>query len=229
MAQLTALTSYVPNPFSGIITNPASCLSGPTVAQSQLLVPNPQFCGEDFVEPPWSNTNYNALQVRAEKRMSHGLQFLVNYTWSNLARRHFLQRGQRCWIGGFNRMEILNNFSKLPYGVSEFNMPQVLNLSYATICLSARRRMGPKLECGDQWVLGGWETTGIWFFTTGQPLPASWISCGSPFLLMVASSLNQIVSKLQRNTGSGWLIITLPTKPRHFRSPLRSPSERPLR
>jgi hypothetical protein len=45
-------------------------------------VPNPQFCGEDFVEAPWSNSNYNALQIRAEKRLAHGFQFSADYTWS---------------------------------------------------------------------------------------------------------------------------------------------------
>jgi hypothetical protein len=219
VAQLTALTSYVPNPFSGIITNPASCLSGPTVAQSQLLVPNPQFCGEDFVEPPWSNTNYNALQVRAEKRMSHGLQFLVNYTWSKSLDDTSCNGDNVCWIGGFNRMEDPNNFSKLPYGVSEFNMPQVLNLSYVY-----HLPFGKTGEWGRSWnavtsgVLGGWETTGIWVFTTGQPLPASWISCGVPIPTYGCQQPNQ-VAELQRNTGSGWLNNYFTNEAQAFQEP----------
>src|SRR5207253_1811602 len=42
-AQIAQLNSFVPNPFYGIVTNPASSLSSATVVQSQLLKPYPQF------------------------------------------------------------------------------------------------------------------------------------------------------------------------------------------
>src|SRR5258707_6661942 len=51
-AQITQLNSLVANPFYGIITNPASSLSSPTVPQSQLLKPFPQFTGLSGNDPP---------------------------------------------------------------------------------------------------------------------------------------------------------------------------------
>src|SRR5262249_51523849 len=66
--QITQLNTLVTNPFYGIITNPASTLSNPTVAQSQLLRPYPQFTGFSGNDPPWANSIYHALQVRVEKR-----------------------------------------------------------------------------------------------------------------------------------------------------------------
>ena len=29
-----------------------------------------------------ANSNYNALQVKVQQNMSHGLQFIAHYTWS---------------------------------------------------------------------------------------------------------------------------------------------------
>ncbi|HXX24191.1 MAG TPA: TonB-dependent receptor [Terriglobia bacterium] len=178
-AQLTELTSYVNNPFYGIITNPASCLSGPQVEAASLLVPTPQYCGEGFVEPPWSNSSYNALQIRAEKRLAQGLQFLTTYTWSKSLDDASCNGGNVCWLGGYFRVTDPNNLLHLPHSVSEFNQPQVLNVSYVY-----HLPFGQGLHWGSRWnpvvngFLGGWETTGMWTFTSGQPLPLGWISCG---------------------------------------------------
>ncbi len=200
--QLTALTSYVNNPFYGIVTNPASCLSGPQVEAASLQWQNPQFCGEGFVEPPWSNANYNALQIRVEKRLSHGLQFLVNYTWSKSLDDTSCNGDNVCWIGGFTRLEDPNNTRKLPYAVSEFNMPQVLNLSYV-FHLPYGRSMhwGTNLNRYANAVLGGWETTGIWVLTSGQPLPLSSLSCGTPLPSYGCQQPN-LTGKLQKTGGS---------------------------
>jgi hypothetical protein len=56
---------------------------GPTVADRRLL-PFPQFDQVTHLFPPWANSIYHALSLKAEKRYSNGLNFLVNYTWSKL-------------------------------------------------------------------------------------------------------------------------------------------------
>lgn len=43
--------------------------------------PFPQFASIDLLEST-ARSNYNSLQFRAEKRLSHGLTFLASYTWS---------------------------------------------------------------------------------------------------------------------------------------------------
>ena len=51
-------------------------------AFSQMLRPFPQYAGlnSDFVN--LASSNYNSLQITANKRMSSGLTFNTNYTWS---------------------------------------------------------------------------------------------------------------------------------------------------
>lgn len=48
----------------------------------QLLRPFPQFGNVTLLTPMWGNSNYHGLNLKVEKRFSHGLNFLTNYTWS---------------------------------------------------------------------------------------------------------------------------------------------------
>jgi hypothetical protein len=49
---------------------------------AQVRRPFPQFGNVSIVRPMWGNSNYHALNIKAEKRFSHGLNFLMNYTFS---------------------------------------------------------------------------------------------------------------------------------------------------
>ncbi len=50
--------------------------------QDQKLRPYPQFSGLTTLNPDLANSTYHAMNLRAEKRYSNGLNFLVNFTWS---------------------------------------------------------------------------------------------------------------------------------------------------
>jgi hypothetical protein len=80
----SALNSLVPNPFSGhIAAGTSSCgLDQPTVVQSQLLSPYPQYCAVQENDAPLGFSNYNAVQVSYNHRFSQGLTALVSYTYS---------------------------------------------------------------------------------------------------------------------------------------------------
>ena len=56
---------------------------GPATADRRLLR-FPQFNQVTHQFPPWGDSNYHAMNLKAEKRYSHGLNFLVNYTWSKM-------------------------------------------------------------------------------------------------------------------------------------------------
>lgn len=53
-----------------------------TVAYNQLLRPFPEFSSVSIASTT-ANSLYNALNLRFEKQMSHGLSILAGYTWSS--------------------------------------------------------------------------------------------------------------------------------------------------
>ncbi len=78
------LSDSVPNPFAGLL--PATNLNVTTTTRQQLLLPFPQFTGLTESNLPVGKSWYNSLQVRFDKRLSHGLNVLVSYTrskWMN--------------------------------------------------------------------------------------------------------------------------------------------------
>lgn len=76
---LAALSSAVANPYYG--KGGTGVIGGPTVAQSQLLRPFPQFSSVNLLTSA-SYADYNALLVKAEHRVGRGLNLLSSFTWS---------------------------------------------------------------------------------------------------------------------------------------------------
>jgi len=87
----SALTKQVPNPFrtlpatspyySYLKGNNSSYLNS-TISQQQLLLPYPQFGGLTEYYVPIGRSHYNSLQFEVNKRLSMGLEFSANLTWS---------------------------------------------------------------------------------------------------------------------------------------------------
>ncbi len=78
------LTANVSNPFRGIA---GSAMNGSTVQRQQLLLPYPEFTTVSISSYPAGNSLFDALEARLEKRLSHGVRFLVNYEWSKRLER----------------------------------------------------------------------------------------------------------------------------------------------
>lgn len=70
-------------PFAGLIPTSAT-LNGSTISRQSLLVPYPQFTGITLQSPNAASSYFHSLDVRVEKRYSHGLSMLANFTYSKL-------------------------------------------------------------------------------------------------------------------------------------------------
>ncbi|MBI1764531.1 MAG: TonB-dependent receptor [Acidobacteria bacterium] len=75
------LNLQVPNPMAGLIPSNAA-LNGPTIVQSQLLRPFPQFGSLTQDRMTIGRAWYNSAQLRLEKRLTNGLHYLFSYTFS---------------------------------------------------------------------------------------------------------------------------------------------------
>ena len=75
----SALTVKVPNPYYGQIPA-SSSLGQQTIAQQQLLRAFPRFTNVALFRDNVADSEYEALQMKLEKRFSRGLTFTFAYT-----------------------------------------------------------------------------------------------------------------------------------------------------
>jgi hypothetical protein len=83
LAQGSSLLTPVANPYYGQLPA-SSSIGGKTVSQAQLLKPYPRFLNIATYRDNSGETNYNAGQVKVERRFSNGLALLFGYTHSRL-------------------------------------------------------------------------------------------------------------------------------------------------
>jgi hypothetical protein len=90
LATINLLGSPVTNPFLGLLPN-SSNLNGATVNLSQLLVPFPQFptgSGVDMQDSNAGESYFHSLNLRLQKRLTHGLSIINNFTYSKMIERN---------------------------------------------------------------------------------------------------------------------------------------------
>jgi hypothetical protein len=166
-ALVAALSTYVPNPYSGVINAPGCGICGPTIPAGDLMLPYPQFSTVSEDPTSVANSIYNAFQLTVEKRLSNEFSLLATYTNS----KSIDSASTGGWAGqGFAMHKDPNNL-KLERSVSEWDIPQVLQISYVY-----QLPFGKGKKFGGSWnpvvdgFLGGWQTNGIWRFDNGQPM-----------------------------------------------------------
>jgi hypothetical protein len=185
------LNTPVPNPFffdpaahpgqscdqNHYICNPASSLAAPKVSQFQLLLPHPQYVNFQGDSPPIANSTYHALQVRAEKEFSNGLQFLASYTYSKSIDNASSTDDSVVFLGGgfLNTGTILS--VQNPYDLrgeraeSVFAIPHIFQFSYVyELPVGRGRRFGRDMNPILNAIVGGWQTNGIIRLDDGRPL-----------------------------------------------------------
>ena len=156
-ALVNSLSSNVPNPFSGLL--PGTTLNGSMIARAQLLLPYPQYPVDQVIEQNVSNgsVNFNSFNARIQRRLTHGLSLLANYTWSrNIEQDSLLNESD----------------AKYEKRISSFDYPQHLVISF-TYKLPSSAFSGDGIVGHLQHaLLGGWATSGTYLLQSGAPL--SW-------------------------------------------------------
>lgn len=166
------LTATVPNPFFGIIPRQAS-LGNPTISNAQLLKPFPRFTTVSFFRNNVGNSNYHALQMKLEKRLSRGLSFLASYTRSKLLDDASSVFSNTIFTGPLTNFPVADSFNRrLERDVSNGDMPNVFTGSWAySLPFGLGRRFNPGGVVGK--LVGDWEVVGIVTLQSGLPLAVS--------------------------------------------------------
>jgi hypothetical protein len=122
-----------------------------------LPAPNNNFVNNVFVLTNNGDTsNYNAAQVQYKKRMSHGLQALLNYTWS-----HSFDTNS-----DDTNTTVPGTFLPVPgqRGTSDFDVRQSVSGAFVYAIPTAKKNMVL------QKITAGWSLTGFALARTGFPV-----------------------------------------------------------
>jgi Carboxypeptidase regulatory-like domain len=112
------------------------------------------------------NANYHSLQVSGEKRMSHGLTILANYTFSKSMDDLPFGEGVSGFDTGYSTLPLTDpNRHRFDYGPSSFDHTHVFSGSYVWQLPSLQHANGLMRH-----VLGDWQLGGIVSAATGRPI-----------------------------------------------------------
>ena len=112
-----------------------------------------------------SFSNYNSLQVRLEKRYSHGLQYEAAYTFA-----HALDTASSASLGSVNNGDFQDQrFPNQNYGNSDFDVRQrfVFSYIYDLPFGSGRKFVGGASGVVNQ-IVGNWQLAGVFSAATGN-------------------------------------------------------------
>jgi hypothetical protein len=138
-------TTQVANPYAGLLTG--TTLNSATYSLQQSLRPFPQFTGVTESGRSIGTTRFDSMQVRAEKRISNGLQVLFTYTLSHNTNHNSYLNGSYDAFGQFITQ------------ISGDDRPHVANITATYAIPLAAHSSGIKKA-----VFGGWQMSGIFVY-----------------------------------------------------------------
>lgn len=199
------LTTLVPNPFYGIISNNTN-LRNPTIQQMYLDEPYPAYGSVTRFQDRIGSSNYNALQVTLKRAFDHGFQIMGAYTWSKAIDfgGAYVAQVQTGTVQGSVYWDP-NNMA-LDRSVSAFDQTQRLVLSYVwELPFGKGKEFLGHTPVVSQ-VVGGWKVAGISTFASGFPMPITGGGFGRPNVIA-----NPVLPKADQIIGNGKTAVTVPT------------------
>lgn len=142
-------------------TNPKSCSPAVVAASGRFKYPYQVPTHYDIsAGKAW----YHALQVSLNKRATHGLSYLLSYTWSKT-----MDIGADEWFGtGTNGTSVQDAYNlNNDKGLAGFDVPQIFTGSWV---YELPFGFGRRFKTGSgpvDYVIGGWQLNGIANFTSG--------------------------------------------------------------
>jgi hypothetical protein len=191
-AVINQLTGTVPNPFKGLLPN-SNSMNGATIALQQLLVPYPQYpFGSGASNGVVMDANgagsayFESLNVRLQKRFTHGLTLINNFIWNSL----------------IDRLAYLNDFDPTPEKRISTDARPVREVMAASYQLPIGR--GKVLDMQSRVLnalAGGWLLNGALVLQSGPPI--AWgnvIYNGAPINLNVHQPNGPALNRSAFNT-----------------------------
>ncbi len=172
----TYLKKQVQNPFYPLFVGPNAIFNEPNSGFSQsstfelinLLRPYPQFGGFEGFNRFSANATYNSLQMKYEKRYSHGLNIIGSYTYAKETDdSSYTSNG---WLGNAPNIQDPGNL-KAEHGIGAADVRNRLAIGGSYELPFGRGRMfGTHLNKVVDGFLGGWQANGYLTLQSGLPI-----------------------------------------------------------
>jgi len=147
------LSNSVTNPFAGLL--PSTSINGATTTLNQLLLPHPQFGSITEQNIPVGKSWYNSLQARFDKRVTHGLNVMVSYTYER-------------WLNAtsyLNAQDLITQTPERTLSATDAPHRIVVDGNWAIPLFANMHGVAGAL-------LKGWQLNGIFVRESGFPLAA---------------------------------------------------------
>ena len=154
-ATINYLSASLPNPFAGIPQFAGTNLSGSVISRPSLIAPFPQFSAISYYTYDGQSW-YDALNMKLEKRFSHGYLVSATYTWSKfLAANTLLNAGDAAPAKFLSPQDYPHHIAisaiyQLPFG--------------------RERKLFSGMNRVAQTILGNWDLSCIYSYQSGPPI-----------------------------------------------------------
>jgi len=151
-----------------------------------------------------AQSNYDSLQVRLEKRYSHGLQYQVSYTYA-----HALDTASSASLGSVNNGDFLDQrYPNANYGNSDFDVRHRFVFSYVyDLPFGRGRALGKNASGVVNQILGDWQMSGVFSAATGN--------------YYTATDVNSVANT--NNEGGGTVVVGSSSRPAIIGNPNAKP------
>jgi hypothetical protein len=168
LAQGAALTATTNNPYYGQIPA-SSSIGGRTISVAQLMKPYPRFLTVSAFRNNTGRTNYNAGEIKVEKRTSYGLTATLSYTHSKLMDDASSVFDSSILTGPAVNYPVADSFNpSLERDASLGDMPNV-TVGSAVYAIPLGRGHQYASTGAATWLLGGWNINGLVTLQSGMP------------------------------------------------------------
>jgi hypothetical protein len=169
----------------------AAATAGDTTATiAQGLTAFPQYSG---VTDTWGNVgnfSYNSLQVTVEQRLSHGLTFQFNYTWSrNVGDDGSFRSGFPIPAAAISGGTQSYGQDRIDRSQTTVNSPHVINWFGVWNLPFGKNHLGG----ANMWtraLASGWQLSGIYTYASGTPTVITYGGCTTPLLGQCMPDIN---------------------------------------
>lgn len=168
LAQGPSLTATTANPYYNQIPT-SSSIGGKTISVAQLMKPYPRFLTVAAFRNNTGRTNYNAAELKLEKRTSYGLTARISYTHSKLMDDASSVFDSSILTGPVANYPIADSYNpSLERDASLGDMPNITVGSVVyELPLGKNHRVASTGVMS--WLLGGWNVNSLVTLQSGMP------------------------------------------------------------